>query len=89
MVGQDIIHAGRFDDAAERGMGPHIGNLFPQAPDLPAVIQAFQILFNGFDHGSLSFRLEGNVDRCSLLLLFLRFQYDISIHGQRASFADR
>ena len=63
--------------------------LFPQTPDLPAVIQALKILFDCFNHGSLSFPLEGNVDRCSLLLLFLRFQYDISIHGQRASFADR
>jgi hypothetical protein len=58
MVGQGIVHAGGFDDAAEGRVGPHIGYLFPQTPDLPAVVQALKILFDCFDHGSLSFPLK-------------------------------
>jgi hypothetical protein len=40
------------------GVGPNIGYLFPQAPDLLAVIQALKILFNCLDHGSTSSLLE-------------------------------
>jgi hypothetical protein len=58
MVGQDIIHAGGFDDAAKGRVGPDIGYLFSQTPDLPAVIHTFKILFNCFDHGLLSSLLK-------------------------------
>ena len=55
VVRQDVIHSGCLDDAAERGVGPHVGDLFSQTPDLPSVIEAFKVLLYCSDHRPISF----------------------------------
>ncbi|MCJ7546922.1 MAG: hypothetical protein MUP30_08890 [Deltaproteobacteria bacterium] len=54
MVRQDIVHRRPLNDAAQGRMGAHVSDLFAQAPDLPSVIEAIEILFDCSNHRSIS-----------------------------------